>query len=69
MIIDPTMLDPNVYQAAKAAGLVEISDLNFNGKIDIQDVALQQMKTAVTIDGQNIQENPIIMKEVIAQAV
>jgi hypothetical protein len=55
MMVDPSMLDPNVYQAAKAAGLENVDDLNHNGKVDIQDVALAQaaMPTSVVV-GQTV---------------
>lgn len=48
MIVDPSMMDPSVYQAAKTAGLDNVEDMNHNGKIDIQDVALMQAKANTT---------------------
>lgn len=41
-MLDPSMLDPNVFQAAQKAGITEIQDMNHNGKLDVQDVALMQ---------------------------
>lgn len=45
MLVDPSMMDPSVYQAAKTAGLDNVEDMNHNGKIDVQDVALMQMQS------------------------
>jgi hypothetical protein len=42
-MLDPSILDPNVFQAAKAAGLENVEDMNHNGKLDIQDVALMKV--------------------------
>ena len=42
-MLDPSILDPNVFQAAKAAGLENVEDMNHNGKLDVQDVALMKM--------------------------
>ena len=47
-MLDPTLLDPSVMKAAKAAGLNDVQDLNHNGKIDIQDVALTQANVSNT---------------------
>lgn len=48
-MLDPSILDPNVFQAAKAAGLENMEDLNHNGKLDIQDVALMKVAGSNTI--------------------
>ena len=48
-MLDPSLMDPSVYQAAKAAGLENVEDMNHNGKIDVQDVALMQAKVSTQI--------------------
>lgn len=45
-MFDPSMLDPATAAAMKNAGLTEVQDLNHNGKLDVQDVAL--MKAAAS---------------------
>ena len=45
-MLDPAMMDPTVFQAAQKAGLTEVQDMNHNGKLDIQDVALMQASKA-----------------------
>ena len=47
-MFDPSM-DPTVIQAAKKAGLDHVEDLNHNGKIDVQDVALAKAAQANTV--------------------
>ena len=42
-MLDPSLMDPSVFQAAQKAGLDHVDDCNHNGKIDIQDVALMTM--------------------------
>jgi purine nucleoside permease len=41
-MLDPGLLDPNVFKAAQQAGLDHVEDMNHNGKLDIQDVALMK---------------------------
>jgi len=41
-MLDPSLLDPNVFKAAQQAGLDHVEDMNHNGKLDIQDVALMK---------------------------
>jgi hypothetical protein len=52
-MFDVSLLDPNVAAAMKNAGLDHVEDMNHNGKLDVQDVALMQaakpaVATAVT---------------------
>jgi hypothetical protein len=46
-MLDPSILDPNVFQAAQKAGLDHVEDCNHNGKLDIQDVALMQLNVPI----------------------
>lgn len=46
-MLDPSMLDPNVFAAAKKAGLDHVDDMNHNGKLDVQDVALMTVSMPV----------------------
>jgi len=41
-MLDPSMLDPTVFKAAQQAGLDHVEDMNHNGKLDVQDVALMK---------------------------
>lgn len=54
-MFDISMLDPNVVSAMKGAGLDHIEDLNFNGKLDIQDVALMKAKAAHQLPADKIE--------------
>ena len=45
-MIDPSMMDPQVVVAMKQAGFDHVDDLNHNGKLDVQDVALMKIASS-----------------------
>jgi hypothetical protein len=48
-MFDVSLLDPNVAAAMKNAGLDHVEDMNHNGKLDIQDVALMKAAQSNTV--------------------